>query len=1205
MTVGMDASVGETCRNVIAFVEIAVSPTASREERHRAYNALEEFKENSPLCAQCGMLLCAKENSPIVRHIGLQLIEHCIKLRWNAMSPDDKLLIKEAATRLVAEGTQGLLVEQAHIKDAVSRIIVEMVKREWPQQWPTFLQELRQLSSIGDTQTELMLLVLLRLAEDVVAFQNVQSQRRREIHQALVTNLSEIFEFFLTTLNCHYTKYREMKNLQGINGQTPEPEIHRRVTEATLKTLSGFVEWMPVKYIVENDGLLPKIFCYLLSDADLRSEAAECLLQVASRKGHPSERNHLISLFSHDVMGAILSASNSASVEPFEEKSYAFLKKLCQVIANLGSLLSSCWGSSNSEGGLPPMDLFETYLDALLATIRHPSQALNRITLQVWSTLLRHKAISELEAVRGAAPKLLKIATEKFVKVGYPSKNDDPACAYARLDCDSDEEFNALFTGFRADLSEMVRHATALNPIAGFQVASRWLHTLMAAKIEAGDASENGFCTSTSPSSVLWEGLVQFMDSVFSKMLSSPNPKPSVEEGIYLLEDVLRYNPEDPTIMSYALSCVSSLCVFLTLAPGSIPLVLDKIFACAVYKVPGEVTGKVRSRASRMLRRHAVAALVAQCKLHPKVMMPCFDQICATVQRLCAANEMSQMERVTATEAMVILSNERKDYRIQADFIAEVETPLVSVLSTPELAHAASSPEAFMAYVGLTEYPRDEAQDEEQGSRRSQLLRCSSAVMALVKNSWAPENMEDAVKGGFYVESGPGGKPYCRNPATPFVATVLQTLCQLMRVYNGTWTPEARSRAHEAFVTAYDMQDGEKNLVLGNLSRSCPPTDALGQKGPLEKLKSFIFSFQDQCLHVLGNAGEYLGPEFYSIEGLSQMLVASALSNLDRLPDYRLCPVVRSFVKPFVQHCPQELRMRVALPVLVAVVPFVYQKLNAKWETFRMKYGAYKVYEDEMTEEQEVLEDQLTRWLTRHFVDLLAAVLLNRRVQEPALDAVDQEQEGSPPVAPNSSTISDFGTKILGIEALCPYVVMSVFSALQWHDTVACMKALALASPLLKQMLQENVILDEGGAGYVLHGILKGLQTHGEHDLNQAHLVSLALQAYEALGAAFPGIVNVMLTIPGCTLQKLQAFEEKVRPGPTGKTVPEKKRKELFRTLVSPIIGRNIGQQFRASIEILNLPPIFKPRRRMAVDDDDAPEDTADGLATLFAGKET
>ncbi len=49
----------------------------------------------------------------------------------------------------VWQGTHDLLSEHAHIKDGLTRIVVEMMKREWPQQWPSLMQELDQLCKLG------------------------------------------------------------------------------------------------------------------------------------------------------------------------------------------------------------------------------------------------------------------------------------------------------------------------------------------------------------------------------------------------------------------------------------------------------------------------------------------------------------------------------------------------------------------------------------------------------------------------------------------------------------------------------------------------------------------------------------------------------------------------------------------------------------------------------------------------------------------------------------------------------------------------------------------------------------------------------------------------------------------------------------------------------------------------------------------------
>nr|XP_055027490.1 exportin-5-like [Misgurnus anguillicaudatus] len=47
------------------------------------------------------------------------------------------------------QGVHPILEEECHIKDALSRIVVEMIKREWPQQWPEMLTEMVELTALG------------------------------------------------------------------------------------------------------------------------------------------------------------------------------------------------------------------------------------------------------------------------------------------------------------------------------------------------------------------------------------------------------------------------------------------------------------------------------------------------------------------------------------------------------------------------------------------------------------------------------------------------------------------------------------------------------------------------------------------------------------------------------------------------------------------------------------------------------------------------------------------------------------------------------------------------------------------------------------------------------------------------------------------------------------------------------------------------
>merc|ERR1719210_349486 len=148
--------------------------------------------------------------------------------------------------KLMSSGTGHITAEHLFMKDALARVVVELVKREWPQQWPGLLQELDALCREGETQTELVMFVLLRLVEDVAVLQTLeQNQRRKEIYSALTSNMEQIFTFLLSLLEKHYRSYKEAGS-----------EEHCRVCKAILNTLGALVEWVNIQHSMANDKYL-------------------------------------------------------------------------------------------------------------------------------------------------------------------------------------------------------------------------------------------------------------------------------------------------------------------------------------------------------------------------------------------------------------------------------------------------------------------------------------------------------------------------------------------------------------------------------------------------------------------------------------------------------------------------------------------------------------------------------------------------------------------------------------------------------------------------------------------------------------------------------------------------------------------------------------------------------------------------------------
>lgn len=56
------------------------------------------------------------------------------------------------------------------------------------------------------------------------------------------------------------------------------------VCQSVLATLTGFVDWVNISHITDENGRLLGILCEMLSDENLQLHAAECLLLIVSRK---------------------------------------------------------------------------------------------------------------------------------------------------------------------------------------------------------------------------------------------------------------------------------------------------------------------------------------------------------------------------------------------------------------------------------------------------------------------------------------------------------------------------------------------------------------------------------------------------------------------------------------------------------------------------------------------------------------------------------------------------------------------------------------------------------------------------------------------------------------------------------------------------------------------------------------------------------
>ncbi|KAI4494072.1 hypothetical protein M0802_009226 [Mischocyttarus mexicanus] len=1197
------------------LVEVIMSPNITHQQRSEIYNTCERFKETSPLCAQCGLYLAQKSpnRSSVVRHFGLQLMEHCIKYRWTQISQSEKIFIKENAMKLLQEGTEPLLQEEAHIKDALSRIIVEMIKREWPQQWPTLLSELSQTCNRGESQTELVLLVFLRLVEDVALLQTLESnQRRKDIYQALNSNMAEIFTFFMRLMEQHFSKFRE----KNVIGHTTEATVHSKIVQVILTTMASFVEWVSISHIMAEDGKLLQILCLLLSDSIFQCYAAECLLQIVNRKGKAEDRKQLMILFSEEALryfyGAATAPSPIANIADFHDNHYLFLKKLILVLTGMATQLCSIWGKDDASSIRPTF--FNIFLDTVLTFTNCSNLTLTHLANAIWIMLFKHEQIKSDSLLLTYVPEYVKCTAPKLIKIIYPQgRHTNGTSPYCLSDYDSEEEFNSFLHRFKTDLLEGFRNATMVAPLVTFTYVQQWL----TAKITKGMENLQYKSGQNDPEYLEWEALAQALDSVVSRILLIIE-RPSVQNGLQLLELCLSYSPHDPWLLSALLSCISALFIFLSMSTGSmtmpgvaiLPRVLEKIFAALVFEMPGE-TKVTRSKAAKNVRRHAAGLMVKISLKYPLLLLPVFEQIRTMVHGLITEpSPLSRMESIMLCEALLLISNHFCDYERQNRLVAEVIGESVSKLMRFESEKSFKGPLEFIRFIGLDRTPVENIIEDPSGQNRIDLMISICTVLSVVKRCSIPEDPDRAARGGFLTGLSESGNPLYRNPAAAHVIPILHILFSLLRTMNALFTQDAISSLSEGYKNAHELIESEKANLLGlNIANDNASESDQSSSTALIRMQSFLSTIHDHCYHMLGSGCHTLGRDFYNLNDLAQALINTVFFNMNLIPDYRLRPIIRVFLKPFIYSCPPAYYETVLIPVLTHVSTHMFHRLTTKWQYIASLYESGNL-DEEGTDTQEVINDMLNRNLTRDFIDVLKVALVGGAASDAAPpDTMEQDNVGmavDPPISRGNSivaeVVSDLGAVILRNVSTCSSVVLCILSALYWNDSNASLKATMLTNPIVRALATNNS-LNPTMASDIMVAILQGLQLHGQHEANQGCLITLGVQAYERLRPLFPNIIYVMQQIPGVNLADLQRFDEKITINSTKGNKIEKGKKDLFRKITSQLIGRSMGQLFRKEVKIDNLPRIEIPGNPQTVRVDDISVTGADtGITALFAG---
>jgi exportin-1 len=198
------------------------------------------------------------------KYYALQILEKTIKNKWKALPRHQCEAIKKYIVNLIIKNSsdpQTLEGEKMYLKK-LNVILIQILKYEWPKNWPTFISDIVGASKTNETICQNNMEILRLLSEEVFDFSSGQitQTKAKNLKESMNNEFQQVFQL------CIFI----MTNSQNVS-----------LINVTLETLLRFLNWIPLGYIFETDLIEHLIFTFLVKPA-FRNVTLKCLTEIVA-----------------------------------------------------------------------------------------------------------------------------------------------------------------------------------------------------------------------------------------------------------------------------------------------------------------------------------------------------------------------------------------------------------------------------------------------------------------------------------------------------------------------------------------------------------------------------------------------------------------------------------------------------------------------------------------------------------------------------------------------------------------------------------------------------------------------------------------------------------------------------------------------------------------------------------------------------------
>ncbi|KAJ8917645.1 hypothetical protein NQ315_005092 [Exocentrus adspersus] len=242
---------------------VVVSMYAGNGETQRiAQEVLTTLKEHPDAWTRVDTILEYSTNQQ-TKYYALQILEQVIKTRWKVLPRNQCEGIKKYIVSLIIKTSSDPETLEANktYLNKLNMILVQVLKREWPRNWESFIPDIVGASKTNESLCQNNMIILKLLSEELFDFSSGQITQTKAKHlkDTMCSEFSAIFHLCQFVLE---------------NSQNPP------LVNATLETLLRFLNWIPLGYIFETKLINTLIFKFLPVPL-FRNVTLKCLTEIA------------------------------------------------------------------------------------------------------------------------------------------------------------------------------------------------------------------------------------------------------------------------------------------------------------------------------------------------------------------------------------------------------------------------------------------------------------------------------------------------------------------------------------------------------------------------------------------------------------------------------------------------------------------------------------------------------------------------------------------------------------------------------------------------------------------------------------------------------------------------------------------------------------------------------------------------------------